>query len=92
MPYCPNGARGVTLTMVVARPHRHGGRDVNLHARSARRAPRSGAYDAARIGPHRAAPPDRRTPLPIRLPAAEASDGPSVDLPTTPSQACPLIE
>jgi hypothetical protein len=36
-------ARAVTLSMVVARPHRDGERDVNLHARSARRAPRSGA-------------------------------------------------
>lgn len=43
MPYCPRMARAVTLSMVVARPHRDGERDANLHARSARRAPRSGA-------------------------------------------------
>jgi len=43
MPYCRRGPPSVTLHMVVARPHRDGERDANLHARSARRAPRSGA-------------------------------------------------
>ena len=43
MPYCRRGPPTVTLHMVVARPHRDGERDANLHARSARRAPRSGA-------------------------------------------------
>jgi len=43
MPYCRHGRLALTLQMVVARPHRDGERDANLHARSARRAPRSGA-------------------------------------------------
>jgi SAM-dependent MidA family methyltransferase len=43
MPYCPRTLLAVTLCMVVARPHRNGERDANLHARSARRAPHSGA-------------------------------------------------
>jgi len=51
MPYCRLGPLTCTLAMVVARPHRDGERDANLHARSARRAPRSGARRSLRWSP-----------------------------------------
>ena len=55
----PRRGLGVRLTVVVARPHRHGGRDVNLHARSARRASRSGATKPP-AGPPACPDPDQR--------------------------------